>query len=158
MIAQRIPEVLPSLRAFARRLTKNGEEAEDLVQDTVMKAMQAERRFDGENIRAWMFTIMKNHHINVRRRAAFQRRLGTAVSASSSGVWAGVRPVQPDSSWEGRDARRALGTLSPERRRAVQDVADGRSYKEMAARSGVPIGTVMSRLHRARADFERAMP
>ena len=158
MNAREIEGTMPALRAFARRLTRDADEAADLVQDTVMKAFQGKGGFDGENLRAWLFTIMRNHHINVRRRAAFRRENEARMSASSTGVWAAVRPVQPDSGWEGRDARRAMETLSPERRRAVQDLVDGRSYKEIAARAGVPIGTVMSRLHRARADFERAMP
>lgn len=158
-LAEEIPEVLPSLRAFSRRLARRAEDAEDLVQDTVMSALKAEGTFDGANLRAWMFTIMRNRAINVQRKRAHRTRSEGLVSKSSCGVWAAVRPLPPDSGLDGEEVREALSTLRPERRDALVAFGlDGLSYKEIAEEIGRPIGTVMSRLHRARRSMAEAMP
>lgn len=158
-VADGIPGVLPSLKALSRRLMRRAEDAEDLVQESVLKALAAEGSFDGENLRAWMFTIMRNHAINFHKKRSHRAEREDLVSSSSCGVWAGVRPLPPDSGVDGAAVRAALSSLSPDRR----DVAlafglDGLSYKEIADEIGRPIGTVMSRLHRARRSFAEAMP
>jgi RNA polymerase sigma-70 factor (ECF subfamily) len=158
VIADRILEALPSLRRFASSLTRTSDEAEDLVQETVAKALAGEGGFDGGNLRAWLFTIMKNHRVNVVRKEARRKEMEGMVSVSSCGVWASVRPSDPDSGIEGREVRRAMGSLSPTHRRIIQRIADGHSYKELAAEDGVPLGTIMSRLHRARAGFATGAP
>lgn len=155
MIARQIPEVLPSLRSFARRLTRDGEDAKDLVQETVARAIQAEKSFDGKNIRAWMFTIMKNCHLSARKRASLWKGMEASLADRSAGVWAAVSPAGPESGPEGREVRLAMARLHPRKQELLQRLAEGRSYKEIAAEDGVPIGTVMSRVHRARSGFAR---
>ncbi len=158
-VASEIAGILPLMRAFAWRLSRNPADAEDLVQDTVLKAIQAEGSFDGQNLRAWVFTIMRNHAVNFHRKRARWADAEDLMSASSCGVWSGIRPLAPDAGLEGEPVREAVSSLSPDKREAVLAFGlDGLSYKEIAEEIGHPIGTVMSRLHRARRSFAEAMP
>jgi RNA polymerase sigma-70 factor (ECF subfamily) len=127
-----LPEIDYLLRA-ARGLTRNNADAEDLAQETMLRAYRASDRFDGRHPRAWLLTIMRNTHINSHRRRRPQL----------------LR--DPDTPEFDTEIERALTDL-PEAFRAVVDLVDigGLSYAEAAAALGVPTGTVMSRLHRAR--------
>jgi RNA polymerase sigma-70 factor (ECF subfamily) len=149
--------VLPELDVMyrvARSLTRNPTDAEDLVQDTLLRAYRAIDRFDGRHPRAWLLTILRNAQINrVRRKrpellndpdATFER-YAADEDQSSSPEHVVVDPVF--------DARvdDALDAL-PEKFRSVVELVDieGKSYQDAADALGVPVGTVMSRLHRAR--------
>ena len=139
---------LPALRAFAISLTRNVAEADDLVQDTIVKAWTNIEKYEpGTNLRAWLFRILRNtffSHIRKHKRDV----------ADPEGVHAGRLFVMPDH--DGRIAftefRKAFDRLSPEHREALVLVgANGFSYEEAAQMMGVAIGTVKSRTNRARA-------
>jgi RNA polymerase sigma-70 factor, ECF subfamily len=154
-------EHLPSLLAVATRMTRNGAEAEDLVQDTLVKAMRARAQFEsGTNMRAWLLRILTNTFINRYRRGGLEKSvlegpdadpladgwIGAAtLSAMRDPESVALRPVLE------AEIRAALDELPEEFRLAVvlADVEE-LSYREIADIMGCPIGTVMSRLHRGR--------
>jgi RNA polymerase sigma-70 factor, ECF subfamily len=152
---------LSALLAVGTRLTKNTAEAEDLVQDTYVKAMRARRQFEaGTNMRAWLLRILTNTFINRYRRGGLEKSVieGPDADPLADG-WIGastlaamrdpesqaLRPVLE------REITTALNELPDEFRLAVvlADVEE-LSYREISDIMGCPIGTVMSRLHRGR--------
>ncbi|HLV68195.1 MAG TPA: sigma-70 family RNA polymerase sigma factor [Polyangiaceae bacterium] len=152
---------LPSLLAVATRLTRNGPEAEDLVQDTVLKAIRANEQFEsGTNLRAWLLKILTNTFINRYRRGGLERSVldGPDADPLADG-WVSASTIESMRDPESQALRplleaeisKALDELPAEFRLAVvlSDVED-LSYKEIADVMGCPIGTVMSRLHRGR--------
>lgn len=147
-----LPEIEVLLRV-ARSLTRHHAEAEDLVQDTLVRAYRGIDGFDGRHPRAWLLTILRNTHINRNRRrrpellrdpdAALDRMVS---AASNERTDAGI-DAEIDA-----EIRRALDSLDEPFRRVVELVdVDGLSYAEAAEVLDVPVGTVMSRLHRARS-------
>ena len=145
---------LPVLLRVAGSLCGNSHDAEDLMQDTLIRAFTGLDGFDGAFPRAWLLTIMRNANINRHRR----QRPGLLHDATDL---AGVadRRNPPSPSAEDIAASRAsapwiaeaLGRLSPRHLQVVQLVdVDGLTYDEAATALGIPAGTVMSRLHRAR--------
>jgi RNA polymerase sigma-70 factor, ECF subfamily len=152
---------LSSMLAVATRLTRNPTEAEDLVQDTFVKAMRARHQFEaGTNMRAWLLRILTNTFINRYRRGGLEKSviegpdadpladgwIGNAtMSAMRDPESVALRPMLE------REIRDALDELPDEFRIAVMlaDVEE-LSYREIADIMGCPIGTVMSRLHRGR--------
>lgn len=148
-----LPEV-DALYRVALSLTRHHADAEDLVQDTMVRAYRSIDRFDGRHPRAWLFTIVRNTHLNRqrRRRPELLRDPDTALarleSTEAAGGDVGERVVEAtfDSVVE-----TSLRNLSPKYRLVVElvDIA-GLTYEEAADALGIPVGTVMSRLHRAR--------
>jgi RNA polymerase sigma-70 factor (ECF subfamily) len=138
-----IEPLIPALRRFARALSRDAETADDLVQDTLVRALRAEHLFHGGDLRTWLFTILLNLDRN--RRRGLSRRPVLAVIED-------VDPAgEPGSDGTGRDIERGLSLLPAEQREVLLLVAlEGMSYREAADVQGVPIGTVMSRLSRAR--------
>jgi RNA polymerase sigma-70 factor (ECF subfamily) len=138
---------IPALRRYARALTRNAEAADDLVQDTLVRALRSEHLFHGGDMRSWLFTILTN--LNRNRLRSLARRPALSVledddAADMAGPEAG-----------GRDIERALALLVDDQRTALLLVVlEGLSYREVADVQGVPIGTVMSRLARARAQIK----
>jgi len=137
------------LRAVATRLSKNATEAEDLVQDTLERALGAIDQFQpGTNERAWLLSILHNLFIDRCRRLA---REGTAVEVEADALpvvaaeleprWARVSQAEVDS---------AVGQLEPGFRDTWQRHADGQSYEEISAALAIPKATVGTRLLRAR--------
>jgi RNA polymerase sigma-70 factor (ECF subfamily) len=154
-------EQLPSLLAVATRLTRNPAEAEDLVQDAVLKAIRAQGQFEsGTNLRAWLLKILTNTFINRYRRGGLERSVldGPDADPLADG-WVSASTIEAMRDPESQALRpileaeigKALDELPDEFRLAVvlSDVED-LSYKEIAEIMGCPIGTVMSRLHRGR--------
>jgi len=143
-------EALPQWRALfktACRLTRNVHDAEDLVQETLLRGYRAFDRFEpGTNIRAWLYTILHRVHLDGIRRAARTPRL---TELPEEGV--PVRAEQEAIAGGSLDLARALARLPEPFRTAVtlRDVDDMR-YDEIARITDVPIGTVMSRIHRGR--------
>jgi RNA polymerase sigma-70 factor (ECF subfamily) len=138
---------IPSLRRYARGLTSDRERADDLVQDTLERAWSRfsmwQRR--GE-VRAWMFGIMHNQFVD---RLRAQRSRPEDSMGDDLPEWP-QRPMQTDQ-LEVRDLDRCLQRLSPEQRAVLLLIAvEELSYQDAATALGVPIGTVMSRLSRAR--------
>ena len=143
-----IVEHLPALRAFSFSLTRNGALADDMVQDTLVKAWTEIGTFEqGTNMRAWLFTILRNTYYSNRRKA------GREVS-DSEGVFTESLSEKPahDGRLQMADFRRAFILLSDEQREALILVgAQGFSYEEAAETCGVAVGTIKSRVNRARA-------
>jgi RNA polymerase sigma-70 factor (ECF subfamily) len=164
-LAGRAPEdaferhVLPELEVLARvarSITRNTHDAEDLVQETLLSAYRAIDRFDGRHPRAWLLTIMRNAEAKRhRKRRPFLLREGEdATAAAGFDFSATARSPEQLVVGEQFDAVVAGSLRSlPEHQRQVVELVDldGLSYAEAAEVIGVPVGTVMSRLHRARA-------
>src|SRR3982751_2079431 len=139
--------LVPFLRAFARSLTGNQEAADDLAQETLVKAWQSRSSFiPGTNLKAWLFTILRNQFYSDRRRAWRQAPWDQEAAERIPGS-AG------EQSWaaELSDTARALSCLSDEQREALILVgAGGFSYEDAAAICHCAVGTVKSRVARAR--------
>ncbi len=148
-----LPELEVMLRV-ARRLTGDANEAEDLVQDALVRAFRALDRFDGRYPRAWLLTILRNTHYN-RRRKRTPDLLEDEVAQQLPGRGADARDGTAEAALgKGFDplVREALSKLSLKHRQVIGLIdLDGLTYQEAADILGVPAGTVMSRLHRARA-------
>ena len=152
---------LGALLGVATRLTKNTADAQDLVQDTLLKAVRAQEQFEsGTNTRAWLIRILMNTFINRYRRGGLERSVleGPDADPLADG-WISASTMEAMRDPEAQALRpmleseisRALDELPEEFRLAVvlSDVEE-LSYKEIADVMGCPIGTVMSRLHRGR--------
>ena len=139
---------IPALRAFAWSVSRNGADADDLVQETLIKAWKNRERFTpGTNLRAWLFTILRNTHYTTLSRRRREVR-------DEDDHLAGQLTTQPAQEWGvALDAlRAALDRLPPEQKEAVILVgAAGMSYEEVAQICGCAVGTVKSRVNRARA-------
>jgi RNA polymerase sigma-70 factor (ECF subfamily) len=149
-----IEQQIPRLRRYARALTGDRVIADDLVQDTLERAwskMHLWRR--GSDLRAWLFTVMHNVYVNqLRSRAAYP-----AVSLDESEINLLDRAAQTDR-LEIRDLDVAIRKLPDEQREVLLLVAlEQLSYEETARVLGIPIGTVMSRLSRARERLRRLL-
>jgi RNA polymerase sigma-70 factor, ECF subfamily len=160
--------LLSGLYSSALRMTRNPADAEDLVQDTVLRAYRGFAGFaEGTNLKAWLYRILTNSFINTYRKK--QRQPVTVEGPDDIDEWylfdrLGARNVEPSAESEVLEqlpdeaVQRALESL-PEGFRMAVLLADvqGFSYKEIAEMLDIPIGTVMSRLHRGRKALERAL-
>ena len=139
--------LIPHLRGFATVLCRNRELAEDMAQEALVKAWRAQNSFEpGSNLKAWLFTILRNEFMTYRRRAWRQVVWDEDAFAS--------RHVDCEQHWSSElaDVGRALGQLSTEQREALILITVGHfSYEEAARISNCSVGTVKSRVFRARA-------
>jgi RNA polymerase sigma-70 factor (ECF subfamily) len=141
-----VQAAVPALRRYARALTRDADVADDLVQDTLVRALRSEHLFHGEEVRSWLYTILTNLNRN-RLRSLARRPTLTTIEDHDAADMAG-----PETG--ARDIQRALATLVEEQRSTLLLVVlEGLSYREVAEVHGVPIGTVMSRLARARTQI-----
>jgi RNA polymerase sigma factor (sigma-70 family) len=149
--AKRLVELIPRLRRYARALVGDRATADDLVQDTLERAwakLHLYRR--GTDLRAWLFTVMHNVHVNRVRASRVTDTLEDEMPELAQ------RASQGDALLV-RDLDRAIARLPAEQREGLLLVTlEEMSYEEVARTLGIPIGTVMSRLSRAR-DKLRAM-
>ena len=139
---------MPTLRGFARSLCKNPVEADDLVQDTLMKAWANRSQFTpGTNLRAWLFTILRNtYYTNVGHR---RREVEDVAGEYANGV-----AVGPTQEWNVamHSLQTALGKLPDEQREALTLVGGaGMTYEEAAGICNCAVGTIKSRVNRGRA-------
>jgi RNA polymerase sigma-70 factor, ECF subfamily len=142
-----VEAAVPALRRYARALTRDSELADDLVQDTLVRALRSEHLFHGGDVRAWLYTILTNLNRN-RLRSLARRPTLTPIEDNDAPDMAG-----PEAG--ARDIERALASLVDDQRTVLLLVVlEGLSYREVAEVQGVPIGTVMSRLARARMQIK----
>jgi RNA polymerase sigma-70 factor, ECF subfamily len=152
-LAAGLGQLLPDLRGRAMRLTANHAQADDLVQDTVERALRFASQYQsGTNLRAWAQQILFSVFVTRYRR---QRREKRALRVLASDPCAWTKPEsfpQPDSTARLTvTTEKAVNSLPPGFRRVLMLVDVGqRSYREAATELGLPVGTVMSRLHRGR--------
>jgi RNA polymerase sigma factor (sigma-70 family) len=145
---------LPHLRAFARGLCGSADHADDLVQETAVKAIAARDRFTpGTSIRAWTFAILRNLYFTELRR----KRRQASYASEEAGDMLIIDPDQ-EAPLHLADLQAALQRLSAERREALLLVTGGGfSYQEAADICGCAVGTIKSRVARARADLLRML-
>ena len=150
---------LAALRRYARSLVRNSDDAEDLVHDALLRAYEKKQTFRrGGNLRTWLLSIMHNAHIDrVRQdRSLARRHEGAAVETEQSLLAGQEHAVRL------QQVRDAFFHLPQEQREALHLVAiEDLSYQEAASALGIPIGTLMSRISRARTqlrEFEEKTP
>jgi len=150
--AERLVDLIPRLRRYARALVGDRASADDLVQDTLERAwakLHLYRR--GTDLRAWLFTVMHNVHVNKVRATRVTDTLDDEMPELA------LRPPQGDALMV-RDLDRAIALLPAEQRAVLLLVTlEDLSYDEVARTLGIPIGTVMSRLSRAREKLRGLM-
>lgn len=149
-----LTEVVPHLRAFARGLCGRPDMADDLVQEALLKAWAAQERFEpGTSMRAWTFVILRNAYLTDMRRNRFRGEYDETVAERIL-----TAPAGQEEPLHLSDLHRALLTLPPERREALLLVgAGGFSYEEAANICGCAVGTIKSRVGRARAALSSMM-
>jgi RNA polymerase sigma-70 factor (ECF subfamily) len=145
---------IPRLRRYARALSRDVSRADDLVQNCLTRAVAKQHLWQyGTDLRAWLFTILHNQHINDVRRSV---REGTTVELEEAPAL--TVPSNAIASLQMRDLEAAIGKLPQEQRSVILLVGlEGMSYDEVAAIVGVPVGTVRSRLSRGRDQLRRLM-
>ena len=164
--AEALP-LLPSLYSSAFRLTRTSSDAEDLVQETFLRAYRGFGQFEpGTNLKAWLYRILTNTFINSYRKKQREPQTDSLEDTEDWYLYSrmaerGTEPSAETSVIESlpdEDVQEALSSL-PEQFRIAVLLADveGFSYKEIAEITGVPIGTVMSRLHRGRKALEKRL-
>jgi RNA polymerase sigma factor (sigma-70 family) len=149
-----LAQVIPHLRAFGRSLSGNRDLADDLVQETLMKAWAARQRFQaGTNMRAWTFIILRNLYLSQMRRARFKGEWDDLVADRILAA-----PASQDKHVELGDMQRALLHLpQPQREALILVGAGGFAYEEAAEICGVAVGTIKSRVARGRVALEAVM-
>ncbi len=142
--------LLPKLRSFALRLCRNPDQADDLVQATCERAIRSLDQFDpATRLDSWMFRILQNLFLNSKRDTANRARLFDLAMLDFEESYDGAKAA--DSSLELQQVQAFIGQLDPENRDVLVKIAvEGGSYKDVADELGLPIGTVTSRLARAR--------
>jgi RNA polymerase sigma factor (sigma-70 family) len=137
-----------ALRRYALALVRNRDDAEDLVQETLVRAIAGARTFRPDaDLRSWLFGILHNVHVSDRRRDQVRDRAASAIETLAGSA---IPPSQPGHV-ELRRTMEAFARLPEEQRRVLTLVGvEGMSYQEAAAVLGIPMGTLMSRLARGR--------
>lgn len=146
-VTEEMVSLVPQLHTFARSLCRDGVRADDLVQEALLRAFDNLERFKpGTNLKAWLFTIVRNEHYSQLRRRKFE-----AHDVANDLLPEPSVPPDHDGELELRDLNRALTALSPGQRAALILVsASGFSYEEAASICGCAVGTIKSRVARAR--------
>jgi RNA polymerase sigma-70 factor (ECF subfamily) len=148
-----LEKAIPRLRRYARALTRDVFRADDLVQDTLVRAMAQRHRWQhGSNLHAWLFTIMHNQNVNGVRRSV---REGIAVEFDDK--WpVPIAATDPTGRLALRDLDCALARISEEQRRVILLIGlEGTSYEEAATILDVPVGTIRSRVFRGRESLRK---
>jgi RNA polymerase sigma factor (sigma-70 family) len=151
---EQLAAVIPHLRAFGRSLSGNRDLADDLVQETLLKAWAARKRFQaGTNMRAWTFIILRNLFLSQMRRARFKGEWDEVTAARILSA-----PASQDRHIELGDMQRALLHLpQPQREALILVGAGGFAYEEAAQICGCAVGTIKSRVARGRVALENLM-
>jgi RNA polymerase sigma-70 factor, ECF subfamily len=154
-VAQLLETEIPRLRRYARALTRDPSRADDLVQSCLTRAIANAHLWQpGTDLRAWLFTILHNQHVNEVRRSV---REGITVAVDEVAPILSIAP-NVAGSLELRDLERAIAILPEEQRQVILLVGlEGMRYEEVAAILDIPVGTVRSRLSRGREMLRKLM-
>lgn len=154
-----ISQTSRSLRPFAIRLTKDVEDANDLIQDTMIKALMHRDKFtDGTNLKAWLYTIMKNTFItNYQRMVRKRTFIDTTDNLHYINSQGSVTYNLANSSFAMNDINTALDTLDENHRAPFMMYFRGFKYHEIADKLNIPIGTVKNRIHLARKELKNML-
>ena len=170
VFADQAMQYAPQLYSAAMRMTRNRADAEDLVQEAYLKGFRSFHTFDeGTNLRAWLFRILTNTYINKYRQK--QRRFDESDLGDIEDLYLYKRMGTFEDPTIGRSAEESLMNMLPddEVKQALEDLpenfrmpviladVEGFAYKEIAEMLDIPIGTVMSRLHRGRKAMQKAL-
>lgn len=154
-----LTDLKDNLHRFAYRLTTDSDDAEDLLQETLYKALINKDKFqDKTNLKSWTFTIMKNTFINNYRRAV---RSQTILDSTKESYFLNIPQdsglISPDSSFAVKEIKKAVNDLEIEYRKPFTMHTEGFKYKEIAEELGLPIGSVKSRIFIARKKLMHAL-
>ncbi len=146
---------IPRLRRYARALLRDANRADDLVQDTLVRALAKQHLWQSDsNLRAWLFTLMHNLHVNIVRQSV---REGTMVDVEDLSATL-IATTDPTAGRQLRELENAIARLPDEQREVLLLIClEGIRYDEAAAILRVPIGTVRSRLSRARGSLRKLL-
>lgn len=152
-------ELQNPLKYFALKLTTDSADAEDLLQETFLKALKYKDKFaDQTNLKAWLYTIMKNTFINNYRRAA---RTRTIIDSTQEAYYvnssASVSSISPESEYNFKEVSKTVDRLNDDCRIPFTMHNEGYKYKEIAKELDMPIGTVKSRIFLARKKLSSAL-
>jgi RNA polymerase sigma-70 factor (ECF subfamily) len=150
---EQLKAILPRLRVYALSLTRDRDAADDLVHDTVVKALTGRHSFEpGTNLSAWVFRIQRNEFISGLRRTRPTVPVDSVIADTLS------HPAHQESRLVMREFMSAFAKLASTQREALLlAVLEGQSYEVIAAHTGVSVGTVKSRISRARDTLERLL-
>jgi RNA polymerase sigma-70 factor (ECF subfamily) len=156
---QQIASLHDTLEMFTRRFTKNQEESEDLIQDTVLKALTYRDKFrQNTNLKGWLYTIMRNTFINNYRKA---QRARTTHDDTKEMYYLNVADDYtfnlPDGSYEYQDIQNAVNGIKPDLLVPFRMHTEGYKYHEIAEELEIPIGTVKNRIFHARKEIQKKL-
>lgn len=151
-----LEKIEDKLFAFAMSLTRNREDAKDLVQETIMRALENLGSFKkGTNFKAWITTILRNSFINHYRKRKTRKKVETPIEECTQLVMKQSVRNEGDALVIMKELRQMLGQLSPEHRRAFVMFFRGYQYDEIAQQMNLPMGTVKSRIYYARKQLQK---
>lgn len=153
-LQRELAALVPNLRAFARSLSGSSDTADDLVQEALVKAWSARSSFaEGTNLKAWLFTILRNTFLSQKRKQKWEAEDVDGEGAARLSVKAG-QPGHMDMI----DFQRAFSALPSDQREALLLIgAEGFSYEDAALMCGCAVGTMKSRVNRARTRLAQAL-
>jgi RNA polymerase sigma-70 factor (ECF subfamily) len=150
-----LEKAIPRLRRYARALTRDVSRADDLIQDTLVRAIAQQHRWQcGTDLRAWLFTLMHNQNVN-----SVRRSMREGISVEFDDKWPSpTATTDPTGRLSLRDLDRALARISEEQRQVILLIGlEGTSYEDAATILDVPVGTIRSRVFRGRESLRRLM-
>lgn len=156
---QQLSQSYKVLRPFAARLTRDADDANDLIQETVLKALVNRDKFkEGTNLKAWLYTIMKNTFIsNYQRLARRKTFIDTTDELHFLNASEGVALNQAIGSLAMKDFQQAIGGLEENHRKPFLMYFVGYKYQEISEKLRIPIGTVKNRIHLARKELKNCL-